>query len=319
MTDYKEKLVRRYWTYQKTCFPKVEGCFERPFAPGGRPPVFCRHKAEKNVIVKPDATQEEISRLFSLLPKGERHRWFHSMNSSQALAQSILGNLAVYNQLSLLSELADDAGEPLLDKAQASPENFFMEYKVSHLGEPRRTSLDGFIAGQCQVAIECKFTEPEVGTCTRPLLKPSDSNYKTDLCNGTFTQQRGRKERCTLTEIGVLYWKYIPELLKWQDDTDLDPCPLRKNFQLVRNILAVCVRPNGDVSPENGHMVLIYDERNPAFQEGGCGWAAVEETQQALKDSRLLRKCSWQHVVRQIRNKAVLPWLTRQLELKYGL
>jgi len=194
-----------------------------------------------------------------------------------------------------------------------------MEYKVNHLGEPRRTSLDGFIAGQYQVAIECKFTEPEVGTCSRPLLKPSTSNYETDFCDGTFTQQRGRKERCTLTEIGVLYWKYIPKLFKWTNDTDLISCPLRKNYQLVRNILAVCVQSNGDVSPENGHMVIIYDERNPAFQKGGNGWVAVEETQQALRDSRLLRKCSWQRIVRHLRDKSVLPWLTRQLELKYGL
>lgn len=319
MADYEEELVNRYWTYQGLFFPDIEDYFERPFAPDRRPPVFHKHKEWKNVIVRPDANQEEISRLCGLLPEGERHKWFRSMNSSQALAQSILGNLAVYGHLDYLTELADDGGWPLLGEAQVSPENFFMEYKVDYLGEPRRTSLDGFISGKYQVAIECKLTESEVGSCSRPRLMPSDSNYATDFCDGNFTEQRDRKEKCALTEIGILYWKYVPELFKWRNDTDLKPCPLYKNYQLVRNILAACVRSDGSMSHEDGHAVLIYDERNPAFQTGGYGFTAFEETQQALKVPSLLKKCSWQRIVMLIRSKATLSWLIEQLRLKYGL
>lgn len=319
MISYKEELVSRYWAYQRLFFPQIENYFERSFAPNGRPPVFLVHQAWHNVITKPDATSEELSQLLNLLPSWERHKWFRSMNSSQAIAQSVLGNLAIYNHLNFLTELSDDEGEPLFGKARVSPENFAMEHKIRYLGEPRPTSLDGFVSGAYQVAIECKFTEAEVGCCSRPLLRPSASNYKTDLCNGTFTQQLSRKERCSLTEIGVLYWKYVPELFEWPNEIDLIPCPLDKNYQLVRNILAVCVRPDGKVWPKNGHVVLIYDERNPAFQAGGNGFIAFTETQQALKYAGLLKKCSWQRIVRHLKQKAILPWLIEQLELKYGL
>ena len=71
--------------------------------------------------------------------------------------------------------------------------------------------------------------------------------------------------------------------------------------------------------PENGHMVLIYDERNPAFQKGGKGFTSIKETQQSLKYSHLIRACSWQNITKHLRTKDALPWLTKELELKYGL
>ena len=150
-------------------------------------------------------------------------------------------------------------------------------------------------------------------------MKPSDHAYEAEFCDGTFTKQRGRRERCALSEIGVLYWEYVPELFKWGTTADLSPCPLYKNYQLVRNVLAACVRSDGTVSAANGHAVLIYDERNPAFQNGGHGFVAFQDTRAALKDPSRLRKCSWQRIIKHLRSKMILPWLTDQLELKYGM
>jgi len=62
-----------------------------------------------------------------------------------------------------------------------------------------------------------------------------------------------------------------------------------------------------------------YDERNPAFQKGGDGCVAFVETRQALKVPSMLRGCSWQRIIRHLRSQRILPWLTDQLELKYGL
>jgi len=81
-----------------------------------------------------------------------------------------------------------------------------------------------------------------------------------------------------LTDIGVLYWKYIPQIFKWRENADLAQCPIYKNYQLVRNILSACVRKDGTVSLNNGHVVLIYDERNPSFNPGGAGFKAYEQT-----------------------------------------
>jgi hypothetical protein len=58
---------------------------------------------------------------------------------------------------------------------------------------------------------------------------------------------------------------------------------------------------------------------NPAFQNGGHGFVAFEETREALKIPNVLRKCSWQRIIKHLRSKMILPWLTDQLELKYGL
>jgi hypothetical protein len=316
---YKEQRVSQFWTYQRHFFGEVDGCFERPFAPDGRPPVFHSEEAWRNVIVYPDAGPEERSKLLALIPKSDRHKWFRSMSSSQALAQSLFGNLAINGLLGCLTDLYADEGQPLLGDAQVSTDSFMMEFKVGHLGEPRPTSLDGYFSGSYRVAIECKFTEEAVGACSRPTLNPKDSNYKSDFCNGNYAIQHSRIVRCPLTQAGILYWRYVPHLFTWRSDSDLTPCPLNDNYQLVRNILAVGVNSDGTISREAGHVVLIYDERNPAFQDSGKGLAAYWQTQSALREPTMLRKCSWQTITAHLRRQAILPWLTEHFELKYGL
>lgn len=241
------------------------------------------------------------------------------MNSSQALAQSLFGNLAVHDFLRLLTAVKDDDGRPLLGEGQASSDNFSMEFHVNYLGERHPTRLDVHFSGEYQVAFECRLRELEVGPCSRPGLKPSDSNYTRDHCNGTYSKQRARTERCSFTQRGALYWKYVPQLFRWTNDRDWNPCPLCYNYQLVRNVLAVGVRPDGSVSTNNGHAVVVYDERNPAFQKGGSGLQAYETTQQALQEPTMLCKCSWQRIIGHLRNKNILSWLTEELALKYGL
>ncbi len=317
-TEYKADLHQRYWKYKEIKFPHKQLLFDDRYDKPTSPPVFIRKEARNNIIINPSASEQEKKELFAIVPEGEWHKWYGSMNSSQALAQSILGNLFVYNSLHCLSELKDDAGLPLLGKGQIPPDDFKMEYKINYLGEPRPTSLDGFLPGDYQIAIECKFTETEVGTCSRPRLTPANSNFEKDHCNGTYSIQRKRKTKCPLTESYILYWCYVPSLFKWTNDIDLNPCPLYKNYQLVRNILAAGVKPGGQVSSDNGHVVLIYDERNPSFQLGGDGLSAYKETQAELRNQTMLRKCSWQCIVKHLRNKGVLPWLTEELALKYG-
>lgn len=121
-----------------------------------------------------------------------------------------------------------------------------------------------------------------------------------------------------MTEIGVEYWSHVPRVFKWTADADLVPCPLRANYQLVRNLLAVSV-PSDAMPSGAGHVVLVYDERNPAFQAGGKGYTAYEETRNALHEPERLKKCSWQQIARLMREEMRLPWLADQLEDKYGI
>ena len=121
--------------------------------------------------------------------------------------------------------------------------------------------------------------------------QPSRSNFERDHCDGAYSHQRGRSDRCALTERGIAYWRYIPLLLNWSSDADLRPCPLRSTYQLVRNILAACVRPDRDLMPA-AHAVLLYDARNPAFGEGGMGRLAWQSVVSALRNPALLRRCA---------------------------
>ena len=318
ISNYKEDLYRGYWEYRNSHFSNEQSVFDRPNIQSRRPPVFIPGEVSRNIIINPEASQQETQGLIALVPDGERHKWFRSMSSSQALAQSLFGNLKIYNALHILSELKDDEGLDLFGEAQISSGTFEMEHKVDYLCEPRPTSLDGYVSGDYQIAIECKLSETEFGTCSRPLLKETASNYKRELCDGTYSIQRQRKERCSLTEIGVLYWHYVPGLFTWKNNIDHHTCPLNKNYQLVRNILAAGVK-DGTVSAKNGHAVLIYDKRNPAFQFDGVGENAYLETKRALKEPTMLRKCSWQRIVQHMKEKEILPWLTKELNLKYGL
>jgi hypothetical protein len=88
---------------------------------------------------------------------------------------------------------------------------------------------------------------------------------------------------------------------------------------LVRNIVAICARPGETQPSSNGHTVLVYDERNPAFQEGSKGLVAFETTRQALIEPKMLRKCSWQQIMGALRKKRDLAWLTDELKAKYDL
>jgi hypothetical protein len=292
--------------------------FERPEMPDGRPPVFHKHADAFNVLMAPDIPPGDRTSLMGYLPARERHRWFRSMTSSQVIALSVFGNLKLYGFLGILNEIYDEDGSPIFRKEAITSEKFQMEYKVDSLGEKRPTSLDALITGKHPVAIECKLMESEVGSCSRPRLTKHDTNYEKDLCDGTYTAQRSRKSKCSLTEIGVRYWDHVPGVFKWPADADLAPCPLRANYQLVRNLLAVSVP--SDVMPSgSGYVVLVCDERNPAFQKGGKGHIAYEETRNALHEPGRLRKCSWQQIVRLIREKKDLSWLADQLEAKYGI
>lgn len=73
------------------------------------------------------------------------------------------------------------------------------------------------------------------------------------------------------------------------------------------------------MSPEYGHAVLLYDDRNSAFVNGGVGNRAFKTVKNALKDSLLLRRCSWQVLAGKLLEEPQLRWLVDAMALKYGI
>jgi hypothetical protein len=314
---YLGSLIQQFWDYVDTQPPQLLQELESTQKDARRPPVFRKSAVAQNILVPPTATPEFQATVVATLPEKERHRHFGSLRSSQALAQSVFGNLIAAGKTALLEGLETEEGLPaFFDGIGAA--SFQLEYTVDHLGEPRPTSIDLWAEGPGRVSVECKLTETEFGTCSRPRLRPSESNYVHDHCDSSYTRQRGRQSRCALTEIGVRYWTYIPELFVWSSLADLDPCPLKGTYQLVRNVLAACVTRKGEIDTDNAHALALYDDRNPAYQSGGEAsqqWLAVKN---ALKNPDNLRTLSWQRLIGYLSRDSDLAWLCDALNLKYG-
>jgi hypothetical protein len=319
MSDYRKELNGRFWDYRRKHFSGADELFDDKYSEEGSPPVFTKDSASENVLAKPGASEDEKEGVRREIPSNARHKWFRSMASSQALAQSVFGNLKLYGKLDLLADVRDDEGRPVFKNGPVLGHECILEYDVDYLGEPRSTNVDAFLEGEYRVAVECKLSEADVGNCSRPNLSAKDDNFERDHCDGTYTRQRGRHERCSLSAIGVKYWEYVPDLLRWPADEDNSPCPLKDTYQLVRNILAACVRGDRKLYPEGGHAVLLFDERNPAFREGGAGWNAYEAVKASLKDADRLRRCTWQGITAKLREDEEISWMAEELNLKYGL
>ena len=316
--DYLSAVVDRFWVYAEREFGDRPELLKRPERSANRPPEFVVGAAEHNLLYPPNAELRVRQAIVTSLPTSKRHCHFASMRSSQALAQSVFGSLVALGKAGVLAGLTTDDGLPTV----RSGVTVGMEYLVQHLGERRsKTSVDVWLDdGDQRVAVECKFTEPDFGRCSRPTLRPGkDANYDRDHCDGSYTRQRGRRTRCSLTEIGVRYWQYLPELFDWPADSDMKPCPLDGTYQLARNVLAACVQPDGTVDADGGHALVIYDERNPAFLPGGAAARQWEAATGALVRWPLLRRCSWQRLVAHLATDPDLAWLVNGLAAKYGL
>jgi len=315
---YKNELIYRYWMYQNKHFTPAHEYFDQVNNDFRRPPVFLPEKMQHNILTQPESTVQYNKRLFNLIPMGEHHYRYNSMNSSQALALSVLGNLFLENQLSILHRLHDDEGESLILNQPIRYDTLSFEHKVDYLGERRNTSIDAFIPGKSQIAIECKFTEKEVGSCSRPRMAKSNPKYEQLHCEGSYIRRKDHEERCVLAESGIKYWEFIPFFFNWDVHRDEEKCKIRFTYQLVRNILAAGCGKDLTPSPRSGQVILIYDSRNPECQHGGKIYKSYCETKEALLNPKMLKKISWQSIVRQMRLENILPWLTLQLREKYG-
>ena len=315
--DYVSAVVDHFWDYAEHEFGDRPQLFERSDRSPNRPPVFVGGAAEHNVLYPPHAEPNVRQTIVTSVPTSERHRHFASMRSSQALAQSIFGSLAALGKAGVLAGLTTDDELPTVRNGVTVR----MEYRVEHLGEPRPTSVDVRLDdGEQRVAVECKFTEREFGRCSRPTLRPGKNpNYERDHCDGSYTHQRGRRTHCSLTEIGVRYWQYLPELFDWSADRNMNPCPLQGTYQLARNVLAACVQPDGTVDANSGHALVIYDDRKPGLPAGRRGGTAVGSGNRGACATVATPPVLVAETRRPARHRSRPAWLVNGLAAKYGI
>ena len=259
------------------------------------------------------------SEIRAAIPAAKWHRWFGSLKSSQALTQSVFGALGTFDRLDLLNSVPAECGRPAFF-GRYSGWTLDLEHDVRELNEPRPTNVDViFRAPGNRVAVECKFTERDFGSCSRPNLRPNDSRYAKQYCEGNYRVQHGRRERCSLTEIGIRYWEYLPQLFNWPADRDHVPCPFRDVYQLARNALAAAVKPDGALDTDSGHVLLVYDANNPEFQPGGKAELQWQAANSACRVEGLLRRLSWQRLLKALSGASELSYLVDGAGRKYGL
>ena len=121
-----------------------------------------------------------------------------------------------------------------------------------------------------------------------------------------------------VTEIGVRYWTYLPHLFDWAADHDLRPCTFSGVYQLARNALAATVTASG-FDRNSGHVLVVYDARNPEYAAGGAARRQYESVIRACRVPGLIRRLSWQHLVGALTCASELTYLVAGLEGKYGI
>ncbi|MGB7934771.1 MAG: hypothetical protein WCH04_21620 [Gammaproteobacteria bacterium] len=102
---YLGSLIHQFWDYVGTLPGELADELESSRRDKKRPPVFRKSAAARNILIPPAATPELQATVEATLPGKERYRYFGSLRSSQALAQSVFGNLITMGKAALLEDL----------------------------------------------------------------------------------------------------------------------------------------------------------------------------------------------------------------------
>ena len=200
-------------------------------------------------------------------------------HSSQALAIDVFGTL----KSSADRDVAMDAVAAELGLEPGGGWKIELERCVRRdlLNEKRQTQVDAVARSPRNlIFFECKFTEPEGGSCsqTRPLDNGKHKGMK--QCNGTYEEQHnpvnGSWSRCALTGKGIRYWNLVPEVFKLEADRDHRPCPFSGSwFQWMRNLVAC--RAEARVEGLHPAFVVVFAD-GPGLPMAEFDWGKFSAT-----------------------------------------
>lgn len=161
-------------------------------------------------------------------------------HSSQALSIDVFGTLKLHPaRHAVFNALAADLGLPA-----DGPWEVTLEWHDPDnvMAEKQPTWVDAVARGPgTLILFECKFTEPDGGSCSQTHPIASGRRRGTRQCTGNYLWQanpvNGRAARCALTAKGIRYWDLIPGVFGYAADLDYAPCPFAGPwFQWMRNL-----------------------------------------------------------------------------------
>lgn len=250
--------------------------------------------------------------LAEFIPVHNRHRWFRSMLSSQALAVSVIGTMVKRDGLSLISGLICDGANRLVPDERTFQLVGF-EYTPKYLERGKRKSqIDVFLESPgWRLAIECKLTEENIGHCQRSEDGEPQKAYQTlsgfDFCYRVKFN-------------GAAYWDYWPHISAIPvPETCNDECPLHCTYQLARNVICAGVNPKTGEFDGSGTALLLYDQRNPSFHPDGDAFQSYTTLESALKNQSAIRTATWQSLCSLLLEAGGFEDLLEFLGEKYGL
>lgn len=298
--DYVKLMQERF--RQRAVAEEDKNCIDESYKQGH---VFTKACADHNLF-KPE--------LGKLLPLDERHKWFRSMTSSQALTVSVFGTLIQNQNLKLIAGLECDDGEMLLSKG-VLPESAIFEYPAVGLEKgKRKTQIDVFISGgSLRIAIECKLMEDKIGSCSE-----SRDGKEVDA----YGQIPGFAACHRVRLNGARYWEFLQDISDIKPEGPWCSCPLKEPYQIARNVLAASLDPETGELGGEGIALLLYDSNNPRFSSGGKADKIFFEFRNHLNDPSLLKKASWQSFAKLIEEQGNRPEYSEllvYLSSKYGI
>ena len=135
MENYMEAVLQTLWAYADRHHDgELDGGRKQR-----RPPVFTPGFELKNVLAPPTGTK--ASDIRAAIPIRQRHKWFGSMRSSQALTQSVFAAIHAFDRLDLFEGMVAECGRSAFFSDQQDW-SMSIEHKVSGLNEPRPTNVD---------------------------------------------------------------------------------------------------------------------------------------------------------------------------------
>lgn len=232
--------------------------------------------------------------------------------SSQAIAIDIWGCIrASPERDDILNTLADALQIPRKGRWTV---RFEWIDPYNELREKRRTQVDVVLKNDASLFfVECKFTEREGGSCSRPIPKGEFGGLA--QCNGNYETQADPiryslfdyfgiapiDEKCSLTREGIGYWNVIDQSMNYRHREVYIPCPFAgPRYQWMRNIvMSKLVADRNKLIP---CFILAYAEHpllpfSKALRLGGL----ASEIREMLSGTVGFHSITYQEIIRIVR------------------
>jgi hypothetical protein len=165
------------------------------------------------------------------------------LHSSQALAIDFFGTLKVAPAVERDAILRQVSAR--MNLSEFGPWSVELEWEDpgNGLRERRQSQVDAVATGECAtILFECKFGESDGGMCSQTEAREVNGRARMPQCNGNYEMQvnpvNRKTARCALTGKGIRYWDLIPNVFRYDSESDIKPCPFNSaSYQWMRNLV----------------------------------------------------------------------------------